>query len=474
MANNANQLITGAYYSSGIVSREFETVSGSQISDGLLWLNEIIAEKRVDDGMLPYEDTYNFNSQVGVEKYFIPNLIEIDTIVFYLQNVRYSMAYTKRNQYFGSTRVENIDSLPNQWYWERQPGGGNLYIYFKPDKNYPIEIHGSFGLNSVTEFEDLSSNVTVADLGIPTFYGLGTINPGQLVVNNVDLMGNYPNIGAFINYINSGIIPNVVASLNINNLVLSSTTQQPVPIYIQTDGLFGFPSGSSFIGNVKASTTTDLGATYNNGSSGIGATLTAPSAGVLVIDGYTPVLNDRILVKDQTDPTQNGSYELSTVGTVSVPWVLTRTTNYDQSVEINVGNLFTVLNGTVNIGKTFIETTQVNVVGTSPINFSVFNALTFSNFSTIQSPFYQIFNSNGFDQFYITYLRYALADRICAEYNYDTPPNVMRQLSKYESWIKNKSKLVDLQMQKVSTLQTSQNGISWQQINIGRGFTPNY
>jgi len=156
MPYTSNELISGAFYAAGIVSREFETVSGDQISDGLIWLNNIITEKEVDKGMIPYESTYNFNAVEGQEAYPIPGLIQIDTLVFYLDEVRYAMKYEKRNAYFGSSRVENIKTLPFEWYFERGFGGGTLYIYFKPDRNYPLEIHGIFRLEKVTLFQDLS------------------------------------------------------------------------------------------------------------------------------------------------------------------------------------------------------------------------------------------------------------------------------------------------------------------------------
>jgi hypothetical protein len=156
MAYTTNQLISSAFYASGVVSREFETVSGSQIGDGLMWLNNIITEKTVDEGMIPYETTYNANFVVGQETYVIPNLIQIDTLVFFLDQVRYAMQYEQRNAYFGSSRVENIQTLPFEWYFERQLGGGNLHIYFKPDQNYPMQIHGIFRLPSVTLGQDLS------------------------------------------------------------------------------------------------------------------------------------------------------------------------------------------------------------------------------------------------------------------------------------------------------------------------------
>jgi hypothetical protein len=156
MAYITNQLISGAYYAAGIVSREFETVSGSQMTDGLTWLNNIITEKSVDSGMIPYETTYNANFIIGQESYYIPNLIQIDTLTFFLENVRYAMKYEKRNVYFGSSRVTNINTLPFEWYFERQFGGGNLYIYFSPDQNYPMEIHGIFMLPTVALGQDLT------------------------------------------------------------------------------------------------------------------------------------------------------------------------------------------------------------------------------------------------------------------------------------------------------------------------------
>ena len=59
----------------------------------------------------------------------------------------------------------------------------------------------------------------------------------------------------------------------------------------------------------RAGTTADLSATYNNGSSGVGATLTASSNGAIVIDGVSLSVNDRVLVKNQTTKAaENGIY----------------------------------------------------------------------------------------------------------------------------------------------------------------------
>jgi len=156
MAYPTTQLITNAYYGSGVVSREFETVSGGQLSEGLDWLNDIISETDINLSMVPYETTYNQNFIIGQEKYFIQNLVKIDTLVFFLDSVRYAMQFTKRNEYFGASRVENINTLPFEWYLERAYGGSNLYIYFKPDRAYPMEIHGVFRLTNLVLGQDLT------------------------------------------------------------------------------------------------------------------------------------------------------------------------------------------------------------------------------------------------------------------------------------------------------------------------------
>lgn len=156
MSYTTNQLISGAFYAASVVSREFETVSGQQITDGLQWLNEILAEKVVEEGMVPYETTYDFDFIIGQEKYYVPGLIEVNTLVFYKDTVRFPMMYTKRNQYFGSPRVEQITTLPYTWYFERGFGGGTIYVYFLPDMNYPVEVHGIFALPPVSLGQDLS------------------------------------------------------------------------------------------------------------------------------------------------------------------------------------------------------------------------------------------------------------------------------------------------------------------------------
>lgn len=156
MAYTVLKLITNAYYESGVVSRGFETVTGQQTTDGLDYLNDLLGEKTVEQGLIPYYEKYSFPAIIDEERYFIPDLINIDTFVFFIDSVRYATVPTARREYFGTSRADNIQSLPGRWHLEREFGGASIYIYFKPDQNYPLEVWGQFRLNEVTINQDLS------------------------------------------------------------------------------------------------------------------------------------------------------------------------------------------------------------------------------------------------------------------------------------------------------------------------------
>jgi hypothetical protein len=123
-----------------------------------------------------------------------------------------------------------------------------------------------------------------------------------------------------------------------------------------------------------AATTANLNATYSNGSSGVGATLTnAGTQAAFATDGTTPSLNDRILVRLQTDTTQNGIYTLTTVGSGSTNWVLTRATDFDSPVEIAGGDFTFVDNGTTLANTGWVQVDEVTTVGTDPIVWQQFS-----------------------------------------------------------------------------------------------------
>jgi len=123
-------------------------------------------------------------------------------------------------------------------------------------------------------------------------------------------------------------------------------------------------------------TTADLGTvTYNNGSSGVGATITKTSPfATLAIDGANPTVGQRILVKNETSSQYNGIYTVTSVGSGSVGWVLTRATDYDQTGsgtnEIAPGDTTFIISGSVNAGTQWIQTTDFPItIGTTPLVF---------------------------------------------------------------------------------------------------------
>lgn len=156
MAYTALQLITEAYYLSGIRSRDLQNIGGSDIEDGLFRLNGLIASKTANMGHIPYFQEYIFNAIPGQEKYFIPNLIEIETLTFNINSVRYSMHEATRSEYFGTGRVDDINTLPYQWHMERSLGGADVYLYYNPQDAYVMKLWGKFFLSEVALNSDLS------------------------------------------------------------------------------------------------------------------------------------------------------------------------------------------------------------------------------------------------------------------------------------------------------------------------------
>jgi hypothetical protein len=122
------------------------------------------------------------------------------------------------------------------------------------------------------------------------------------------------------------------------------------------DNLF---AGVSWQNPVALATTAALpSCTYDNGTSGVGATLTAAANGVLTIDLGTAEAGYSILVKNQANATQNGIYTVTTAGAAGTPFVLTRRTDSDNNPagEVTKGDAVFVVAGSANVNCGFILT----------------------------------------------------------------------------------------------------------------------
>ena len=137
-------------------------------------------------------------------------------------------------------------------------------------------------------------------------------------------------------------------------------------------------TGLSVKDPVDVATTENLAGTYDNGTDGLGATITKASNGALGdIDGYTVLLNDRILVRAQTDAIENGIYTVTDLGSGSAPWELTRATDADNSptAEVAGGNFCLVQNGALYANAGFIVANSgVVELGVDDLSFTQFSA----------------------------------------------------------------------------------------------------
>ncbi len=119
-----------------------------------------------------------------------------------------------------------------------------------------------------------------------------------------------------------------------------------------------------------------LNATYDNGTSGVGATLTNNGTqAALVIDGVTLATSDRVLIYNQTNAFENGIYTVTNTGSASTNWVLTRATDADSygvdNQSLSEGTSVFVLEGDDGSGEVYACTTTGTITfGTTAINFS--------------------------------------------------------------------------------------------------------
>lgn len=161
---------------------------------------------------------------------------------------------------------------------------------------------------------------------------------------------------------------------------VNSITIENAPV-AETDGVNkqyadSIGAGFTFKTVCLAATTVSLTAVYDNGAAGVGATLTnAGTQAAFAVDGQTLAVSSRVLIKNQTDPTQDGIYVVTTAGTGASNWVLTRATDFNSAATMPEGSLVPVQNGTVNSGTYWVLVTQVTTVGTDPVIFDPFGAV---------------------------------------------------------------------------------------------------
>jgi len=253
-----------------------------------------------------------------------------------------------------------------------------------------INTNGSVAFNGQvgSAGQVLQSNATSAPTWVtPASGGTVTSVSGTGTVSGLTLTGTVTNSG---NLTLGGAITGFAASgtnTDITSVTLTSGTITTAPSssndIVNKSYADSIASGVNFHPACNYATTAALPAnTYNNGTSGVGATLTATANGTLTIDSYTLVVGDvgkRLLIKNEVTTANNGVYTLTQAGTASLPYILTRATDYDTSGagtnEVDQGDYILVISGTTNANTSWVQQTPLPItIGTTSLVFIEFAA----------------------------------------------------------------------------------------------------
>ena len=260
----------------------------------------------------------------------------------------------------------------------------------------------TFNTNETLDFQGNTQVVTaVTNNQVAFSIGNSSIGTTQLTdagVTNVKLANSTITLGSSTLTLGStttdiaGITSLVVDDITINGQTISTTaSNKNIELSPHSTGTVTVPAGykdrAGFTDNslankayvdsvsqgldvknsVEAATTTNLSATYSNGTAGVGATLTFGTA-VTTLDGYTLVNGDRILVKDQTNAFENGIY------TRTSSTVFTRAIDADTSSDLSGGVFVFVEQGTLNGDNGYVFTHNgAPTIGTTNLPVSQFS-----------------------------------------------------------------------------------------------------
>jgi len=285
----------------------------------------------------------------------------------------------------------------------------NATLHFGTDKDLTIQHNGSNSL--ITESGTGSLFVQSNDIRLTNTgsFSMLTLTDGQDAEfpYGVQVSGTISAtsfVGPTITSINS-----VIDNTNSNVTALSATLATSIANHLPLAGgtmtgaitLPGNPSANleaatkQYVDNLTAAaihfhdavrvespdTAGNLNATYNNGTAGVGATLTnAGTQAALVIDGVTLNTSDRVLIYNQTNGYENGVYTVTDTGSASTNWVLTRATDADSyepndNTGIDGGSYFFVQEGDTGAGEAYVcSNVGAITIGTTPITFVLFSS----------------------------------------------------------------------------------------------------
>lgn len=235
-------------------------------------------------------------------------------------------------------------------------------------------VGGTLGVTGTTTLAAVGAtngtfSGTLGVTGISTFTGAVTANGGVTASGAVTITAGGTNT-------NVNLVPNGTGTVDVGNKRITSVAEPTQSTDAATKNYVdAVKTGLDVKDSVRVTTTANLTATYSNGTSGVGATLTnSGTQAALTIDSIVLSVGERVLVKDQTTGLQNGFYVVTNAGSVSTNWVLTRSLDADQNTEITPGAFTFVEEGTVGNDNGYVCTnTGTITIGTTPITFVQFS-----------------------------------------------------------------------------------------------------
>jgi hypothetical protein len=325
--------------------------------------------------------------------------------------------YGNAANFTGNVNVAGI--LTDNYYYAngspldfQQPAGSNTQIQYNQN--------GDFGATANFTFNSSTNTLTVTGATVTSnlYANSGTVQSNIVIANSANITGNVlgndftsnntiiangsitSNANIYTDTLvgltgdlelyanatgNNDIVLNPTGNgLNVLGGVVDVTTHRitnvvdPVgdqdaatKIYVDT-----VAQGLNIKASVSVATYAALPAyTYNNGTSGVGATITANAFGALVIDGQTiSTIGTRVLVKNETagNAPYNGIYTLTTAGGGAAYFVLTR--SLDMNVAAEFDGAFTFVSiGTENADTGWVQTGEIVTVGTTPVVWTQFS-----------------------------------------------------------------------------------------------------
>jgi hypothetical protein len=233
-------------------------------------------------------------------------------------------------------------------------------------KTLTATVNAQGQLTAMAETAIAITNTQVSGLGTMSTQDANAVAITGGTINATSVGATTPSTGAFTSVaMTSGTITTAPTS---GNDIVNKTYADAIA------------SGIHFHEAVNLATTAALPAnTYNNGTSGVGATLTGNANGALSVDSTLTVVSERILVKNEVSGANNGVYTVTQVGSAGTPYILTRATDFDSVGtgvnEIDEGDFFLVTSGTANVNTAWVQQTPPPItIGTTAIVFQQFSA----------------------------------------------------------------------------------------------------